>query len=374
MSDRWWKGGEGMQITKDQKAAIRKHLTAFQKYLQTEQFQTDQKNRLDRVHFFQKVLPNRLADLAESDVEEVILNLWASMMWSNKAYLVQKIITENGMDSLRQNLTLLLDRSKPGASRYTASLKSLKRLGPASITEILCYGDPEHCGIWNQKARPALSILGFADVVNPKKYKLSGEEYEAFNQLLRAIADELKQAGMKEVDLLFVDFFLYEVSQSAEAPTAATAPAVVAPLSQPSSDSFDHDEIKDMVEQIGSNLGFDASTEVKITHGAKLDAVWRAQIGHLGMVMYAFEVHSKGSIDSLLLNLQKAKSHPSVQKVIAVSDDAQLEKIRRESTGLPEEFRRSLAFWSAKDVQKVAKNLEEVTTIINGLGLVQGEF
>ena len=48
--------------------------------------------------------------------------------------------------------------------------------------------------------------------------------------------------------------------------------------------------------------------------------VWRAKIGSLGAIEYVFEIHKKGSIKSLILNLQKASRSPTVQKVIAVSN------------------------------------------------------
>ncbi|MCX7974129.1 MAG: hypothetical protein N3B16_06450 [Candidatus Aminicenantes bacterium] len=53
----------------------------------------------------------------------------------------------------------------------------------------------------------------------------------------------------------------------------------------------------------------------------------------MGVVTYVFEVNKKGAIDSLLLNLQKATSNPTVQKVIAVSDIDQIEKINNEAAG-----------------------------------------
>jgi hypothetical protein len=214
------------------------------------------------------------------------------------------------------------------------------------------------------KARQAIKVLGLDGFVNPEKYRLSGEEYQRFNELLRAVATELRSAGFKDVDLLFVDFFLYQVS----AETIEEKPPTQV------GQTFDHDEVRDLIESIGGMLGFDADTEVKVAHGAKVDDVWRARIGNLGMVTYVFEVYKSGSIDSLLLNLQKAKSSPTVQKVIAVSDEVQLEQIKNEAEGLPEEFRRSLGFWRVSEVQKVSESLQSAIDVINGLGLIQGTF
>ena len=197
--------------------------------------------------------------------------------------------------------------------------------------------------------------------VNPDKYRISAQEYQKFNNVLLAIAEVSREESYKSADLLFVDFYLYETGQ------------VTAPI-QDDAKTFDHDEMKDLIQNIGVMLGFDSETEIPVGHGAKVDVIWRARIGNLGLVTYVFEVHKSGSIDSLLLNLQKSKSSPTVQKVIAVSDEAQLEKIKKESEGLPEEFRRSLGFWKVIEIQEVAESLQSAMEKINQLGLVQGAF
>ena len=345
-----------INLTLEQKRAIRRHLQAFRRYADSEQLQEEKKYRLSRVSYFQERLPKRVAELSEADVNELVAMLWASRMWGNKQYLAQKIIADNGIEKLRRELKALLDASAPVETRYERFLSQIKGLGPASVTEMLCYTQPETCGIWNQKARQALKILGLGNYVNPDKYRLSASEYKTFNQLLRSIREELEAAGFRDADLLFVDFYLYEISQSTPGP-------------EPWPGEFDHDEIRDVIRDIGMMLGFDADTEVQVAHGARVDVVWRARIGNLGMVTYVFEVHRSGSIDSLLLNLQKAKGSPTVQKVIAVSDEGQLEKIKSESEGLPEEFRRALEFWPVEEVQRVGENLQAAMEIINRLGL-----
>lgn len=84
---------------------------------------------------------------------------------------------------------------------------------------------------------------------------------------------------------------------------------------------------KEKLVAIGELLGFDSRSEVKITTGAVVDAVWEAKIGNMGKAIYVFEVQSKGSIDSLILNLKKAQSNAAVQAVVAVADEEQLAKI-----------------------------------------------
>ncbi len=52
----------------------------------------------------------------------------------------------------------------------------------------------------------------------------------------------------------------------------------------------------------------------------------------------------------LLLTFQKATCRVTVQKVVTISDQHQLEKIAKECEELPEEFRKTLAYWPVDDV------------------------
>ncbi len=354
-------------LTDAQRAAIAEHILRFRTYMQGSSFQADNAERRQRVTYFQEELPQRLKDFSEADVRAIVEMLWASRIWGNKDYLAQKIIADNGIDKIRDRLHHLLDTADPAAA-YEGFLDSVKGLGPASTTEILTYLHPEHCGIWNRQAREALQALGITNHVNPGKYRLSAKEYGVFNQILVAIAAELAKDGIKDVDLLFVDFFLYEVAQN---PVAAP-PVVLTPgkTSKPAT-TFDHDEVRDLLASLGASLGFDSSTEVKVAHGARVDVVWRARIANLGLVTYVFEVHHNGSIDSLILNLQKARSAPSVQKVIAVSDQAQLDKVQKECEGLPEEFRRVLRLWEVGDVIATCEHLNAAMASISALDLIE---
>lgn len=252
----------------------------------------------------------------------------------------------------------------PIADRYDQFRGEIKWLGgPASTTEMLCYIQPQDCGIWNRRARDALRLLKLDKFVNPDKYQISPDEYLTFNEILKAIFRELKTEQIENVDLLFVDLFLYTMNIEPEQPPEKGA-----------SKTFDHDEIRDAIQRIGEMLGFDTNIEVPVAQGAIVDAVWRASIGNLGMVTYVFEVHRSGSIDSLLLNLQRARSNPTVQKVIAVSDDTQIERIKNESKGLPSDFLRALTFWNVSEVQEVSEKIESAMQIVGRLDLVHNTF
>lgn len=101
-----------------------------------------------------------------------------------------------------------------------------------------------------------------------------------------------------------------------------------------------------------------------------MDDVWTIQIANLGIVKYVFEVQKGGSPDSLILNLQKARNDPSVQKVIVVSDSEQLEKIREEIMALSTDFSKNVSYWEASDVKETYNHLTKAIDSIRKLDLV----
>jgi hypothetical protein len=127
--------------------------------------------------------------------------------------------------------------------------------------------------------------------------------------------------------------------------------------------------VRDKLKEIGVWLGFSADTEVKVSEGAKVDAVWEVTIGNLGRVIYVFEVQTKGSIDSLVLNLLKSLNNPAVQGIVAISDLKQIERIKKEVAGVSL-LRDKLKYWNYREVLDVHEALESATESINSLGLV----
>ena len=59
---------------------------------------------------------------------------------------------------------MLLHGKGPFEKRFDKFIKTVKHLDPASLTEILCLHDPERYGVWNDRSRKALQILGFDDL------------------------------------------------------------------------------------------------------------------------------------------------------------------------------------------------------------------
>ena len=93
----------------------------------------------------------------------------------------------------------------------------------------------------------------------------------------------------------------------------------------------------------------------------------------MGRVIYVFEVQTKGSLDSLMLNLLKSLNNPAVQGIVAVSDKKQIELIKKQAAHV-KELKDKLKYWDYEDILRVHESLELVNSKINELGLVPQGF
>lgn len=329
--------------------------------------------RKERRIYYQSFTKDRLLTMSEEEFLEYISKLWSMLIWGNKKYVFDKLIADNGFNPLKKQLAELLYGPEPVERRWDSFLKSVKGMGPATISELLTYVDPEEYVILN---KTTILCCGYLDVSDMPKYnyQYTGKKYAEVCLLAKEIAQELKDAGAQDYDLLAVDYFMWdEILPLAEKKTSETSDASVSKTSVTVSDSKSlHEEIKEKLVAIGELLGFDSRSEVRIAAGAVVDAVWEARIGNMGKAIYVFEVQSKGSIDSLILNLKKAQSNAAVQAVVAVADEEQLAKIIRESVGVIDE--KSLRTWDCEDVLAVYDSLVRAHESINKLALVPDSF
>jgi len=343
---------------------LKQAVESFGLYLATDKAREDTEEREERKEYFKNLFNKNFDEFAFS---EIIKKLWASQIWANQEYLVSKIIRDNGIEKLKQEFKKLIFSNESPGRRYENFLESVKGMGPSMVTEILCYADPRFAGIWNEKARRALAWLE-AEEIPYEKYRINGKEYDAFNLFLKEISEVLKKELKKDFDLLFVDYFLWEVWDKFSRKEEKVIHEVEKKITKGASC---HDEIKDKIAAIGSWLGFQVDTEKAIGPGARVDVVWYARIANLGAVSYVFEVQDRGSVDSLILNLQKAQAAPTVQKLIVASDSEQLERIKKEISTLPESFRKATTFWEFNDVENTYQSLEQVANSMMNLKLFE---
>ena len=336
-------------------------------------YQENWVERKERREYYQSFTGDKLIAMTEDEFLEYISKLWSMLIWGNKKYVVDKLIADNGFSTLKKQLVELLYGTSSIEKRWDDFLKSIKGMGPATISELLTYANPQEYAIFN---KTTILCYGYLDIPDMPKYnyQYTGKKYAEVCNIAKEIAVELKNTGAEDYDLLMVDYFMWdEILPLAEknTPEILGKSESTKPVTANDSKSL-HDEIKEKLVAIGELLGFNSRSEVKITTGAVVDAVWEAKIGNMGKAIYVFEVQSKGSIDSLILNLKKAQSNAAVQAVVAVADEEQLAKIIRESAGVIDE--KSLRTWDSEDVLAVYDSLVRAHESINKLALVPESF
>lgn len=335
-------------------------------------FDDNLEERKGRKKFYQSFTKDKLLAMSEEDFLEYISRLWSMLMWGNKKFVVDGLIADNGFTELKKKLVELLFGNDPIENRWDVFLKSVKGLGPATISELLSYANPQEYVIFNKTTILCYGYLEIPDM--PKyNYQCTGKKYAEVCAIAKEIAAELKKAGAEDYDLLAVDYFLWDEVMPLTNKNNSKEPPQVSTIPKTANDSQSlHDETKEKLVAIGELLGFESRSEVKITTGAVVDAVWEVKIGNMGKAIYVFEVQSKGSIDSLILNLTRAQSNAAVQAVVAVADESQLAKIIEESKDVIRG--KTLRTWDIDDVFEVYDALVRAHESINKLSLVPDSF
>ena len=225
--------------------------------------------------------------------------------------------------------------------------------------------------ICNKVTCACFKYLG-VEKVPTHNYQYTGANYKRLCDIGKQIQQEMVKEGIANVNLLIVDYMFWDVIYPMSKKELVQVPEEEIPIEKDTK-QFIHNDIINQIVEIGQWLGFESKSEVKIADGAIVDAIWQAQIGNMGKVIYAFEVQTHGSIDSLILNLQKATNNFAVQAIVAVSDEKQIEKIKKESKGI-HSIETKLKTWDYTEVMEMHDCLERSNEIINNLGLVPDSF
>lgn len=332
----------------------------------------DISERNKRKEYYQLWTKERILKINEDEFVEYIGKLWSMIVWGNKKYIADKIIESNGFDKVKNNLIDLLYGEDPIEKRWDNFYKNIKQIGPSSMSELLSYINPNEYVICNKVTCICFKYLEI-EKVPTYNYQYTGSNYKRLCDVGKQIEEAMIKENIKNVNLLIVDYMFWDI---------------VYPMSKKDVDNIDeseevqiekdtklfvHNDIINQIVEIGQWLGFESKSEVKIADGAIVDAIWQAQIGNMGKVIYAFEVQTHGSIDSLILNLQKATNNFAVQAIVAVSDEKQIEKIKKESKGI-RDIETKLKTWDYREVIEMHDCLERSNEIINNLGLVPDSF
>lgn len=343
---------------------IKKKYFEYRSGREGEEFERERRKHEEEV---KKILSvEGLRNFDETSLLTLANNLYAFQWWTQKDWLLDYWIRgAGGIDKLRKNLEELLYSDRSLAERFDSFRKNVKGVGVAMITEMLAYFDPKTYGVYNRKVKEALLKLGITqtgkslDINKISINKITGEEYEAIIETLKEIAKLLRDDKyLPHPDLLDVDYFLFYSTE------------ILTPEVESMDEEYEHDDVINMILEIGKGLGFDVSREVPLAIGTRVDAMWSSRIGNLGELRYIFEVHIKGDIDSLLVNLMKASQDPTVQKIVAVSVENELEKIKKEASTL-RVLSDKMLYWDIREVSKVHGLIEELMNSMQRLGLTK---
>ena len=328
--------------------------------------------RKERMQYYQSWTKEKIQKMTEDEFVEYIGKLWSMIVWGNKKYIADKIIETNGFDNVKKMLIELLYGTSDIEERWDNFYKNIKQIGPSSMSELLSYINPDEYVICNKVTCACFKYLG-VEKVPVHNYQYTGENYKNLCNTGKEIKQEMVKEEINNVNLLIVDYMFWDVVYPLSKKDNKDQEYIEEVPIEKDTKLFVHNDIINQIVEIGQWLGFESKSEVKIADGAVVDAIWQAQIGNMGKVIYVFEVQTHGSIDSLLLNLQKSMNNFAVQAIVAVSDEKQIEKIKKESKGI-RDIESKLKTWDYIEVMEMHDCLERSNEIINNLGLVPDSF
>ena len=254
----------------------------------------------------QKYDKDRLLNMTTEDIYNLLSPLWAMAMWGNKHYKIDNLIETNTIELIRSQFANLLYGKDSLAKRWDEFRQKIKGIGPGIMSEVLNKAFPNDYILWNSKTKNGFTIL---EVPNTPKYDsaMDGKMYAYLSECGKKMLDYARHEGYNDLEnLIALDYFIWQEVQTDINESEKTD--VKAPKTKKES-KFVHNDIRDKIKEIGECLGFKATTEVSVASGARVDAVWEVSIGNMGRIIYVFEVQTGGSIDSLILNLMKAKNN-----------------------------------------------------------------
>lgn len=328
--------------------------------------------RKERKEYYQSWSKEKIINMTEDEFVKYIGKLWSMIVWGNKKYIADKIIEVNGFENIKNMLINLLYGKEEIEKRWNRFYKNIKQIGPSSMSELLSYINPDEYVICNKVTCACFKYLEVPKVPI-HNYQYTGENYKRLCDEAKKIKNKMLESGIDGVDLLIVDYMFWDIVYPLSKNDDIIQKNDEKIIIENDDKQFIHNDIINQIVEIGQWLGFESKAEVKIADGAIVDAIWQAQIGNMGKVIYAFEVQTHGSIDSLILNLQKTTNNFAVQAIVAVSDEKQIEKIKKESKGI-HSIETKLKTWDYKEVMEMHDCLERSNEIINNLGLVPDSF
>ena len=158
------------------KNLLYKHLEEYITKVNINNDISDLNERLEREEYYKNYTSNKIVAMNEEEFYEYISKLWAMIIWGNKHYIIDKYISDNGFDNLKKSIAYLLYGNDSIEVRWDYFKDKIKGFGPAMMSELLCYINPNEYMIWNTTAANAYKYLGIQEVPR-HNYQLTGKKY-----------------------------------------------------------------------------------------------------------------------------------------------------------------------------------------------------
>ncbi len=194
---------------------IKNYIKQYLRWSEEEKiYKEDVRIREERTGWYKEKMGSaeKIVNLTEKGIHELIEGLWALNFWKNKAYKVNRLMEDNGLEKIKNALIDLLYSDQSISDRWDNFRKSIKGFGPSSLSEILTLVFPEKYGVMNMKSLtilPHLGLLTEREIKDISYGYTSGNDYEKFMQALQKVKEELKTNGLPEADFIDVDFFVF---------------------------------------------------------------------------------------------------------------------------------------------------------------------
>lgn len=258
------------ELTVEQQEDIKKYIEEFKGFLKTSKGLEWEQDRKNRTELIQNLLSKEhVSNLTEEEFGKIIKTLWATDIWRTKEYLVSKLLKDNSLQKLKEELKELLHGTESLQVRFDRFKSNIKGLGPSSITEILLFASPANYCIWNDKPKNVLPFLKIKLLPERVyKYQIDGNDYVKCIAVLSLIKSELVKYGFESVDFIDVDFFLafvfYEVIEKQPKPererkVEEEIPRIELPkLEMPDIkiEELTHSDIQGILLELGNMLGY----------------------------------------------------------------------------------------------------------------------
>ena len=159
--------------------------------------------RKERKEYYQSFTKDKLLAMTEEEFLEYISKLWSMLIWGNKKYVVDKMIADNGFATLKKQLADLLYGTNPIEKCWDVFLKSIKGMGPATISELLTYANPQEYVIFN---KTTILCYGYLDITDMPKYNYQSPERSMLKYVL---LQKISQQNSKKPVKMIMIFWLW---------------------------------------------------------------------------------------------------------------------------------------------------------------------